>query len=165
MKAAIFFERDGVLNLCETRHGHQVTQPAILHQLPICHAHGYADELFHFVQPLVERCCQPCGQPARDYGRANELLHGAPVIKELLTTELRELVQRKSGVIQGWVDAGQMAAVDGTHLFFTIWAATQTYADFDVQVSAVLGRSKLSNKDHAEATEHVVSLILRGCGL
>ena len=96
---------------------------------------------------------------------ANELLHGAPVIKELLTTELRELVQRKSAVIKGWVDAGQMAAVDGTHLFFTIWAATQTYADFDVQVSAVLGRSKLSNKDHYAATEHVVSLILRGCGL
>ena len=96
---------------------------------------------------------------------ANELLHGAPVIKELLATELRELVLRKSGVIKGWVDAGQMADVDGTHLFFTIWAATQTYADFDVQVSAVLGRSKLTSRDHADATEHVVSLILRGCGL
>ena len=28
MKAAIFFERDGVLNLCETQHGHQ--------QAPLC---------------------------------------------------------------------------------------------------------------------------------
>ena len=96
---------------------------------------------------------------------ANELLHGAPVIKALLATELRELVLRKAGVIEGWVDAGQMADVDGVHLFFTIWAATQTYADFDVQVSAVLGRNKLTSKDHADATEHVVSLILRGCGL
>jgi len=96
---------------------------------------------------------------------ANELLHGAPVIKELLVTELRELILRKSSVIKGWVDAGQMAAVDGTHLFFTIWAATQTYADFDVQVSAVLGRSSLNSRDHAKATEHVVALLLRGCGL
>jgi TetR/AcrR family transcriptional regulator len=96
---------------------------------------------------------------------ANELLHGAPVIKELLVTELRELVLRKAAVIKGWVDAGQMADVDGVHLFFTIWAATQTYADFDVQVSAVLGRSSLGARDHAKATEHVVSLILRGCGL
>ena len=96
---------------------------------------------------------------------ANELLHGAPVIKELLTTELRELVLRKAAMIKGWVDAGQMAEVDGVHLFFTIWAATQTYADFDVQVSAVLGRSSLSARDHAKATEHVVGLILRGCGL
>ena len=58
-----------------------------------------------------------------------------------------------------------MAPVDTTHLFFTIWAATQTYADFDVQVCAVLGRKNLTAKDHARATEHVVSLLLRGCGL
>lgn len=96
---------------------------------------------------------------------ANELLHGAPIIKALLETDLRDLVVSKTAVIQSWVDAGRMANVNGTHLFFTIWAATQTYADFDVQVSAVLGRSKLSSRDHAEATEHVVSLILRGCGL
>ena len=96
---------------------------------------------------------------------ANELLHGAPVLKALLETDLRDLVASKAAVIQGWADAGRMARVNGTHLFFTIWAATQTYADFDVQVCAVLGHSKLSAKDHAEATEHVVALILRGCGL
>ena len=96
---------------------------------------------------------------------ANELLHGAPVVSELLRTELRQLVKQKASVVQGWIDAGRMAPVDAIHLFFTIWAATQTYADFDVQVSAVLGKESLSPKDHARATEHVVSLILRGCGL
>ena len=96
---------------------------------------------------------------------ANELLHGAPVVKELLSTELRQLVLGKAAVVQGWIDAGRMAPVDATHLFFTIWATTQTYADFDVQVRAVLGRSELGPKDHQRATEHVVSLILRGCGL
>ena len=96
---------------------------------------------------------------------ANELLHGAPVVKELLSTELRQLVIDKAAVVQGWIDAGRMAPVDATHLFFTIWAATQTYADFDVQVSAVLGTESLSAKDYARATEHVVALLLRGCGL
>jgi TetR/AcrR family transcriptional regulator len=96
---------------------------------------------------------------------ANELLHGAPVIKELLATQLRALVQDKAAVVQSWVDAGRMAPINGVHLFFTIWAATQTYADFDVQVCAVLGKSALTVTDHEEATEHVVSLILRGCGL
>ena len=96
---------------------------------------------------------------------ANELLHGAPVVKTLLGTELRELVQLKAAVIQGWINAGRMAPVDPEHLFFTIWAATQTYADFGVQVSAVLGRAELGAADYARATEHVVSLILRGCGL
>jgi TetR/AcrR family transcriptional regulator len=96
---------------------------------------------------------------------ANELLHGAPVLKTLLTTELHDLVQAKAAVIQGWVTAGRMAPVDPVHLFFTIWAATQTYADFDVQVCAVLGRPELGDADQARATEHVVTLLLRGCGL
>jgi TetR/AcrR family transcriptional regulator len=96
---------------------------------------------------------------------ANELLHGAPVLKSLLSGELRELVKTKAAVIDGWIAAGRMAPVDSVHLFFTIWAATQTYADFDVQVSAVLGVPELTPPDHARATEHVVSLILRGCGL
>lgn len=96
---------------------------------------------------------------------ANELLHGAPVVHGLLRTELRQMVLEKSAVVQVWIDAGRMAPVDSMHLFFTIWAATQTYADFDVQVCAVLGRKALIARDHTRATEHVVSLILRGCGL
>ncbi len=96
---------------------------------------------------------------------ANELLHGAPVVKTLLGTELRQLVLAKAAVISGWIGSGRMAPVDPVHLFFTMWAATQTYADFDVQVRAVLGCSEMSAQEHARATEHVVSLILRGCGL
>ena len=96
---------------------------------------------------------------------ANELLHGAPVLGELIRSELRTMVRKKAAVIDGWVAAGKMAPVDAIHLFFTMWAATQTYADFDVQVRAVLSRTKLTARDHARATEHVVSLVLRGCGL
>lgn len=96
---------------------------------------------------------------------ANELLHGAPVLGELMRSELRTMVERKAAVIRAWVAAGRMAPVDPEHLFFTIWAATQTYADFDVQVRAVLGRTKLTKRDHERATAHVVSLLLRGCGL
>ena len=96
---------------------------------------------------------------------ANELLHGAPVVKGLLAKELRTLLLEKAAVVQAWVDAKRMAKVDGMHLFFTIWAATQTYADFDVQICAVLEQDSLTPQDFERATEHVVSLILRGCGL
>lgn len=96
---------------------------------------------------------------------ANELLHGAPVLGQAIRTELRAAVRKKAAVIDGWIAAGLMAPVDSTHLFFTMWAATQTYADFDVQVRGVLGRSKLTARDHQRATEHVVALVLRGCGL
>ena len=96
---------------------------------------------------------------------ANELLHGAAVVGELMRGELRSMVRTKAAVIDGWIAAGRMAPVDSTHLFFTLWAATQTYADFAVQVAAVLGRDELTAADHQRATEHVVGLVLRGCGL
>jgi len=96
---------------------------------------------------------------------ANELLHGAPEIAELLRTELRSLVRAKARVIDGWAADGRIAPVDATHLFFTLWAATQTYADFELQVCAVLGKAKLGRADLDRATQHVTSLLLRGCGL
>jgi TetR/AcrR family transcriptional regulator len=95
---------------------------------------------------------------------ANELLHGAPVVKTLLASELRPLVLAKAAIIAQWVTQGRMAQVDPVHLFFTLWAATQTYADFEVQIGAVLGQETLGPEDQARATEHVVSLLLRGCG-
>ena len=36
---------------------------------------------------------------------ANELLHGAPVVKTLLATELRDPVPAKAAVLQGWIHA------------------------------------------------------------
>jgi TetR/AcrR family transcriptional regulator len=74
-------------------------------------------------------------------------------------------VRRKAAVIERWIAEGRMAPLDSVHLFFTIWAATQTYADFEVQIRAVLGRARLDRAAQERATRHVVSLILRGCGL
>jgi len=105
------------------------------------------------------------GRPHASRVFANELLHGAPVLGPLLAAELRPMVREKAAVLQGWADAGRMAPVDGLHLLVTIWSATQTYADFEVQVSAVLDAPSLAPAAHARATEHVVALILRGCGL
>jgi TetR/AcrR family transcriptional regulator len=96
---------------------------------------------------------------------ANELLHGAPEIGGVLRQVLHELIERKAMVIRAWIDDGHMAPVDPYHLFFTIWASTQTYADFEAQVCAVLGVSQLDADDFERATEHLVTLMLRGCGL
>lgn len=70
---------------------------------------------------------------------ANEILHGAPAIGKFLKGPLRELVDEKAAVIQGWIKAGRLAPIDPHHLIFAIWATTQHYADFDVQIRAVLG--------------------------
>lgn len=96
---------------------------------------------------------------------ANEILHGAPHLTSYLQTELHQLIAIKSRVLEEWIANGQMARVDPPHLFFTIWAATQTYADFGQQVCAVLGVTRLDAKHRKRAADHVVTLILRGCGL
>ncbi len=83
-------------------------------------------------------------QMSRDYPResrlfANEILQGAPRMIGALEGDLKALVDEKSAVIRGWSDAGKLAAVDPRHLIISIWALTQHYADFDVQLRAVLG--------------------------
>ncbi len=69
---------------------------------------------------------------------ANEILQGAPWIEGILRNDLKHLVDEKAAIIKGWADAGKIAPVDPYHLIFSIWALTQHYADFDVQVRAVL---------------------------
>lgn len=81
---------------------------------------------------------------ARDFPResrlfANEILQGAPRIMDQITGPLKELVDHETAIIQAWVDEGRIAKVDPYHMIFSIWATTQHYADFDVQVEALLG--------------------------
>ena len=58
-----------------------------------------------------------------------------------------------------------MDRIDARHLFFTIWASTQTYADFQPQVCAVLGKAKLARAELDRAAEQLVRLVLKGCGI
>lgn len=70
---------------------------------------------------------------------ANEMLQGAPRIAATLNGPLKTLVDEKSAVLQAWMDAGRINALPPQHLLFSIWALTQHYADFDIQIRAVLG--------------------------
>lgn len=69
---------------------------------------------------------------------ANEIIQGAPRILGQIEGELSELVAEKSKIIQGWIDSGKISPLDPRHLLFSIWATTQHYADFDVQVRGIL---------------------------
>ena len=115
-----------------------------------------ADLLENWLEPLKE--IDPQGDPVTEllayanrkldmsqhYPResrlfANEIIQGAPRIADVLEGELRDLVDQIASVINGWAAAGRIRPVDPRHLIFTIWALTQHYADFDVQVRAILG--------------------------
>ena len=65
---------------------------------------------------------------------ANEIIQGAPRIKNALTGELREVICTLVKLMNKWSRAGLVRSVDSHHLIFSIWAMIQHYADFDVQV-------------------------------
>lgn len=70
---------------------------------------------------------------------ANEILQGAPRIHDVLSSDLKALVDEKIALVSQWMEDGHIARVHPYHLIFSIWSLTQHYADFDVQVRAVMG--------------------------
>lgn len=93
---------------------------------------------------------------------ANEILHGAPAISDFLKGHLKQLVDEKAAVIHRWIAEKRLAPVDPYHLIFTIWAVTQHYSDFSVQVGAVLGSRSEEAGFYDETARAVSSIILDG---
>lgn len=89
---------------------------------------------------------------------AMEVLNGAPQLKDAMCTTLREIVDRKAGIISTWMIQGKLKPVDPHHLIFSIWSVTQHYADFGVQIEAVLGRAP--SRENAKTA--VLDILLRG---
>lgn len=132
--------------------------------------------LADWLEPL--RQLDPAGDPVNEIARyisaklkmsrerpeasrlfANEILHGAHEIGAFLRGPLKSLVDDKAAVIGRWSEAGLIADIDPYHLIFSIWATTQHYADFDVQVRAIVGNAA-GRFDIAEQT--LVALLAEG---
>lgn len=104
---------------------------------------------------------------SRDYPRqsrlfANEMLQGSPRVLDVLETDLKALVDEKVQVILSWMDNGKIVRTDPYHLIFSIWATTQHYADFDVQVRAVLGKDRGGEGRFEDAARYLENLFLHG---
>ncbi len=70
---------------------------------------------------------------------AMEMIQGAPRIHEVLSSDLKVLVDETASLLEHWMAQGRLRRVHAHHLIFSVWSLTQHYADFDVQVRAVLG--------------------------
>jgi TetR/AcrR family transcriptional regulator len=90
---------------------------------------------------------------------ATEILQGAPSVGDILSGPLKKIVDRKARTIRKWIADGRIAPVDPYHLIFMIWAVTQHYADFDVQIRAVLGKRAIGRK-HFDAAEAAIMTVL-----
>lgn len=94
-----------------------------------------------------------------------EIVQGAPLLRAELEGPVRDLMEDKAAVLRGWIAQGRVRAHDPHHLFFSIWAITQHYADFAAQVDALTGRS-LDEPEYFEAVVATTQgLILAGLGL
>ncbi|MEH6582970.1 MAG: TetR/AcrR family transcriptional regulator [Halioglobus sp.] len=96
---------------------------------------------------------------------ASEMLRGAPVLSSYLKKDYRDWMRGKADIMNSWIEQGKMDAVDPFYLIFMIWASTQHYADFEVQVKTVLGKPKLTARDFDAIADNLTHIILKGCGI
>lgn len=102
-----------------------------------------------------------------------------PELSRIFTTELLsgghrlatfwpdavEQTNRKVAVIEGWVKAGKLRALDARLLIMHMWALTQYYADYAIQAERMLGASLRGRKLQKHVLDELVAFVLRGCGL
>lgn len=94
---------------------------------------------------------------------ANEMLRGGRFLSRKQKKHMQNITKEKAAVIDGWIKAGKLAPIDPNHLFMTIWASTQFYADFATVAAVTLCKSRLTARDYEDAYDNIVTLILNGC--
>lgn len=107
---------------------------------------------------------------SRDYPQASrlfclEMVQGAPLLKQELGGSLKTLVEDKSDVIRGWINDELIAPVEPMQLIFMLWATTQHYADFSVQVEAITGKTLSDPTFFEETVKNLQHIIIEGIQL
>ncbi|MFH4620468.1 TetR family transcriptional regulator C-terminal domain-containing protein [Vibrio furnissii] len=92
---------------------------------------------------------------------AQEIIQGAPVIRDEIQFPVVNWAAGKASVINAWVEQGLIRPVDPLHLLFLIWGATQFYADFDTEIQLIKG-APMSEEEFEQAQQFLVDVILRG---
>ena len=118
------------------------------------------DELLGYMKAKLKMSKQ---KPQESKLFATEILHGAPLTQNVLATNLKQTLDKKVEVIDKWIEEKKLAYVNGYHLFFSIWAMTQHYADFDIQVKSILNQNEEALFNDAE--EYLTSVLLRTLSL
>ena len=99
-------------------------------------------------------------QPKASKLFALEIIQGAPHILEILKGPLKKLFKRKAKVIQIWQEQGKISAdIDPELLILNIWAVTQNYADFSIQMEMVTGKTLRNRSMQQRAIEHTVHML------
>ncbi|GAB55898.1 TetR/AcrR family transcriptional regulator [Glaciecola punicea ACAM 611] len=95
---------------------------------------------------------------------AIEIINGGPNLDTSFKHTHKLWVQDRITLIEDWMTAGKMDNINPEYLLHHIWASTQYYADFSYQIENVHG-AHMSQQEFTHATNTVIKLILKGCGL
>ncbi len=95
---------------------------------------------------------------------ANEMIRGAQYTKDYVNKNVKNWLDDRIKIIQRWVDNGDIDPIDPRTLIYMIWATTQHYADFGMQIKILNGNKQLSDKQFETAKKNIVTIILKGIG-
>lgn len=95
---------------------------------------------------------------------ALEIINGAPNLSGFFKDQHASWMKDRVAVVQQWIDAGKLQVRDPYYFLFNIWATSQHYADFSAQITELRGKA-MGSEDYIDATQNLIELILKGCGL
>ncbi len=95
---------------------------------------------------------------------AIEIINGGQNLEESVKEDNKIWVKGRIAVLEAWIAAHKIEMLNPEYLLYHIWSSTQHYADFSSQIRQLRGR-EMTDEDFTEATNTLVKLILKGCGL
>ncbi|WP_159737619.1 TetR/AcrR family transcriptional regulator [Vibrio atypicus] len=139
-----------------------VTQPLLEASRPIEELSDPVEALSQYIETKL-RISQEHPHASKVF--ANEVMSGAKALPDDIGAELFKQSQMMIDKFATWSQQGLMDEVPPQHLMFTIWAATQTYADFGWQICNVMQKDELDAQDYRQAAEFLTQLVIKGCGV
>ena len=97
------------------------------------------EPLEQVIEYVVKKVRMSAEMPRESRLFANEIVQGAPRLKESMNSDLKGLFDRTVNILEKWMKEGKLAEVPADHLIYSIWATTQHYADFEAQIEVLSG--------------------------
>jgi len=97
------------------------------------------EPLEQVIEYVVKKVRMSADMPRESRLFANEIVQGAPRLKESMNSDLKGLFDRTVNILEKWMKEGKLAEFPADHLIYSIWATTQHYADFEAQIEVLSG--------------------------
>lgn len=94
----------------------------------------------------------------------SEVLSGGHYLHKYWPGAIANIIN-KENLINQWIEQGKIRPLDARLFIMNIWAVTQYYADFAVQVNHMYRDISSSEENREHITAEVTTLILRGCAV